>query len=402
MLTEKQKNIKINNEIRKYIDSGLSYYEISKIFKVSRIAIKRRCQRMGIYQKCKPYYENKQQNQQIEQDIPIGHKLDRDIALINIKKTNKENNDKLQEAISRIKTLESELLTFKSLKDINNFNILPNNSINGELVAVAVASDWHYWETVHPEQVNFINEYNKEIAQNRANAFFYNIKKLIDNFNTNSQINTLVLALLGDFISGNIHDELLESNQGCVIDEIMAVQDMICSGIKYLLDNTNLNFIIPCHSGNHGRITKKRRVATEAGNSLEYYMYHNIAKYFSNNNRVEFRISRGYLSYLDIKGFILRFHHGHAIKYGGGVGGIFIPAFKAIPKWDKLTNADLTVFAHFHQIKDGGIFLTNGSLVGYNDFAISIKADYERPQQLFFLIDTIRKQKTITTPIFVD
>jgi hypothetical protein len=398
MLTEKQKNIKINNEIREYINSGLSYYEISKIFKISRVAIKRRCQRMGIYQKCKPYYENKSN----KENKSIINSLDRDIALINIKKTNKENNDKLQEAISRIKTLETELSTFKSLKDISDFNICPYNTINGELVAVAVASDWHYWETVNPEQVNFINEYNKNIAQNRANAFFYNIKKLVDNFNNHSQIHTLVLALLGDFISGNIHDELLEGNQGCVIDEIMAVQDMLCSGIKFILENTNLNLIIPCHSGNHGRITGKRRVATEAGNSLEYYMYHNIAKYFANNNRVEFRISRGYLSYLDIKGFIIRFHHGHSIKYGGGVGGIFIPTFKAIPKWDKLINANLTVFAHFHQIKDGGIFLTNGSLVGYNDFAISIKADYERPQQLFFLIDTVRKQKTVTTPIFVD
>jgi len=42
---------------------------------------------------------------------------------------------------------------------------------------------------------------------------------------------------------------------------------------------------------------------------------------------------------------------------------------------------------HFHQLKDGGNWTCNGSLVGYNDFALFIKADFEQPRQTFFLID---------------
>ena len=40
---------------------------------------------------------------------------------------------------------------------------------------------------------------------------------------------------------------------------------------------------------------------------------------------------------------------------------------------------------HFHQLKNGGNFITNGSLIGYNAFAIQIKADYEPPRQKFFM-----------------
>jgi hypothetical protein len=231
--------------------------------------------------------------------------------------------------------------------------------------------------------------------------FFNNVVRLVKVFEKDITINNLVLALLGDFISNNIHEELQESNSDLPIDEIIGVQTVLASGIQFVLDNTNLNLVIPTASGNHGRTTKKTHYSTEAGNSLEYLMYHNLANHFRGNKRVTFMLSRSYLSYVDVAGFLVRFHHGHAIKYGGGIGGIFIPAFKAISQWDKGRQAQLDCFGHFHQMKDGAKFITNGSLVGFNDFAVRIKADYEEPKQVFFLVDHKRKQKTVTCPVFV-
>jgi hypothetical protein len=96
----------------------------------------------------------------------------------------------------------------------------------------------------------------------------------------------------------------------------------------------------------------------------------------------------------------IRFHHGHAINYQGGIGGIFIPAFKAISQWDKARPVDLDLFGHFHQCKDGGKFLSNGSLIGFNAYALSIKADYEEPKQQLFMIDKNRG-RTCTWPILL-
>jgi len=45
--------------------------------------------------------------------------------------------------------------------------------------------------------------------------------------------------------------------------------------------------------------------------------------------------------------------------------------------------------------------LVNGSLIGYNSFALSIKASAERPQQMFALIDKVRG-KTLVAPILLD
>ena len=90
---------------------------------------------------------------------------------------------------------------------------------------------------------------------------------------------------------------------------------------------------------------------------------------------------------MDIYDYKIRLHHGDSMRYGGGIGGLFIPAFKAISQWDKQIRADWTFFGHFHQLKDGGNFVSNGSLIGFSPYAIRIKADYEKPKQAFLILD---------------
>ena len=84
-------------------------------------------------------------------------------------------------------------------------------------------------------------------------------------------------------------------------------------------------------------------------------MYSAIARSFQ-TERMTFVSEDGYLGFLPIYNTMLCYHHGHAIKFGGGIGGLFIPAYKAISQWNKMKWADLHVFGHFHQSKDGGSF----------------------------------------------
>lgn len=279
--------------------------------------------------------------------------------------------------------------------------IKPSTSNGSEATAFVVASDWHIEETVRPEQVSELNTFNLKVADHRITKFFQNSTKLVNITQRDSHIKELVLCLLGDFISGSIHEELVEGNSLLPIDAIMFAEQRITAGINYYLANTNLNLTVVCHAGNHSRITKKTHIATEQGNSLEFYMYHHLANLFANNKRVKFIIANGYHTYLDIYGFLIRLHHGHSMRYGGGVGGIYIPVNKAIAQWNKGRNCYLDVFGHFHQLRDGGNFVCNGSLIGYNSFALSIKADFEPAKQAFFLVDS-KRGKTLQAPIWLD
>ncbi len=307
------------------------------------------------------------------------------------------------EALALVARQERELRSLGALGDqIETFQIEPKKSSKtSEATPVIVASDWHSEETVTLAQTNDLNQFNAAICQQRVERFFRSSLNLIQNhLNPGVEIYTVVLALLGDFITNDLHEEAAETNGLLPMQAIVNVERLIASGIEYFLKNSPYDLIIPCKSGNHGRTTKKTRFATENGHSLEYLMYVHLAAYFRNEPRVQFLISEGYHHYLPIYDKVVRFHHGHAINYQGGIGGIFIPAFKAISQWDKARRADLDVFGHFHQQKDGDKFLSNGSLIGYNSYALSIKADYEEPRQTLFLMDK-KRNRTCTWPVIL-
>lgn len=310
---------------------------------------------------------------------------------------------KYKEALSTIERQEQELGTAGVLNEgLDTYRIEPNESEGtAEGTVVMVASDWHIEENVSSGTVSGLNFFNLDIAKERATRFFQSGLRLIRLLQQDIKINTVVLALLGDYITNDIHHgEQAETNEVAPVHALALAQNHIISGIEFLLEHSKLSFVIPCHSGNHARTTAKIRWGLENGHSFEYLMYLHLQAYFRNEPRISFIIPEGYHSYVQVYDKTIRFHHGHALRYAGGIGGLFIPTFKAISQWNKARHADIDVFGHFHQTKDGGNFMCNGSLIGYNAFALSIKADYEPPMQSLFLIDK-KRGRTCTWPILV-
>lgn len=312
-----------------------------------------------------------------------------------------------KESLKTIERQERELQAVGELKrGLDVFTIKPSVPSRGnEATAVIVASDWHYAGHVDKAMVGGLNEFNLAIAHTRIEKFFQKALRLTNLLAHDIPIPTMVLALLGDFITNHIHEEFMETNELTPTLELVAVQNEIASGIQFLLDNSDRKLIIPCHSGNHARTTKTTHFGAENGHSLEYLMYLHLQAYFRKEPRVQFIVPEGPHSYLELYpgqpgATTIRFQHGHMVKYGGGVGGLTIPLNKAIAQWNRGRHADLDVLGHFHQLFDGGNFIVNGSLIGYDSFALSIKASYEKPKQALFLMDR-KRGRTFTCPILL-
>lgn len=337
------------------------------------------------------------------QVVSIEDEVQADRAIRKLTEDKSHTNKKNKLLQERVDSLEDALEAAVDIKNaVKSYKIsIPKKSKGSEAVAVWLASDWHVAEKVTLGQTNGINEYNLEIAKARAEAYFKNGLRLTDMSARETSVNTIVLALLGDFITGHLHQQAVETNLLPPVQEAIFAQNLIVSGIEYILANSKYDLIIPCHSGNHGRTTKFAEFGSENGHSHEYFMYCSIANHFRNEKRVKVAISEGAHSYLDVFGYKVRFLHGHDVKFGGGVGGITIPLNKAISQWDKACPAYITCLGHFHQRLDGGSFMVNGSLIGYNSFALSIKASAEKPVQQFFLIDK-DYGKTVVCPILLD
>ncbi len=266
---------------------------------------------------------------------------------------------------------------------------------------VILASDWHVEEEVRAESTPTGNFYNLDVADTRIRRFFAGSHWLIDFHRPKFQCRDVVLWLGGDLLSGYIHDELVETAQLSPLETLRWLKFRLIAGIEFLLRDKALNrLIIPCSYGNHGRTTKKPRRATGAENSYEWLLYCELADYFASNKRVEFHITKSAHQYVGVYDYDVHFHHGDEISYGGGVGGIMIPINKAVAQWDKARAADFDNFGHFHQYLDVGKIAGNGSLIGFNGYAMSIKATPEPPQQSFYIVDS-KRGKTCKCPIWV-
>lgn len=306
---------------------------------------------------------------------------------------------------------KKSLQVIKELKKINAFadqikngtetfkiNTSKSSGSKSEATAFLIASDWHMEEEVKKEKVNGLNEYNLEIASQRAKFFFKNGLRLVNIAAKDTELKNIVVALLGDFGSGNIHEELMETCLLQPMDAIMFAQKHIIAGLEYMLSNSDYHITVPCVVGNHMRITEKVHHSTEQENSLEYYMYKNIAQYFSNEKRINFIIPNSDDCYLNVYGYNIRFAHGHQFKYAGGVGGITIPLIKWLNIQNGNIHADYTIIGHFHQYLSGKNFMCNGSGIGFDCYGK--KFGYEPPRQGFFLIDS-RFGRTIEAPIIL-
>jgi len=271
-----------------------------------------------------------------------------------------------------------------------------------EAAAMMSLGDWHVEEKVNPKTVNGKNSFNPEIAEARVKRCFQNGLRLVNMLGQDVNIHTVIMPLLGDFVTNYLHDDQRETNYMPPAEAVMFALRLLKSGIEFMLNNSKYDLVIPCCHGNHARMTDKKRSANMVGTSLEHIIYNVLADQLGGSNRVQFDIAEGAHLYIDVFGMKLRIHHGDRIRYQGGVGGLDIPLNKAIAQWDKVERANFDVLGHWHQTKvDWNKFLVNGSLIGWNSYAIDIKANFEEPRQTLALLDRDRGL-TVVGPIILN
>lgn len=322
---------------------------------------------------------------------PTKDQVEGDIQRSRHKQQLDELQRKYKSALQRIDLLEaerSELLNLSIPSDPHP--ITPYRSAGkGEATAIAVASDWHVEERVTKAAVNGLNEYNLDIAKKRADEFFRVALHLRNLECQNTSVPRMVIPLLGDFITGDIHEENLVTCLLSPAEATIYARDLIHSGIEFLLKESDLKLVIPCHVGNHARITEKFRTSeTELGTSHEFYIYEFLAKYYNGHPRVSVSISQAATSRLTVYDTVFRLQHGHKLaKYQGGVGGLAVPVNRSVLRANLAWRADHDVFGHFHTQEAGALYFANGSLIGWGAYAQDRSLGYQPPAQTYMLVN---------------
>lgn len=308
----------------------------------------------------------------------------------------------LKEAVQRIGTLETELAAARKLASRHSsMTISPRKgSQTSEATAVACLTDVHVGNHITLGQTNGINEYNVNICRDRCKTFFERVVRLTQKERQDVHIEELILFLGGDFIDGTLHMDTIQSNQPSQpMEQIVIAQDIIETGLKYLEAKGDFSRItIVAKDGNHGRISAKMHWNSRVGNSLEWYMYYNLARRYPQFNWI---VEESFFSYVKVYNWMVRFHHGDTIHFGGQ-NGFYQNLHIKINGNNAVINADLDVMGHLHQYTPLRRYVVNGSVVGFSPYGMSLQSfnKGEPATQAFFLIDK-KRRVTVHIPILL-
>lgn len=319
--------------------------------------------------------------------------------------------DKLSHTELKLKQAERDLDELRAIGDYfeSSHDVVPveierkPKKVAGTATAILALGDWHFEERVDPSTVNDFNEHNPEIASKKIKNTFERAVEIIEAERGMSKIGEMVVALLGDFITGYIHPELEESNYMSPTEAMLEVEKHIAGGIDFLLKHSGCKRItVPAVVGNHGRTTQKMRIGTSYKNSFEWYGYKHLEHCYRNDPRVVWKVENGYHNYLPVQGKLVRIHHGHAFKYQGGIQGPAVPIRRKLASWDTQKTAwmDLCGHLHTHEVIGAGKAVLNGCLIGYGAYGEFSVGGRCKPMQTLIVVDKNHDVPTLIKPIF--
>ena len=258
-------------------------------------------------------------------------------------------------------------------------------------VPCAFMSDWHLDEVVSRAQMGGSNEYNRKIAEIRAENFFDNTVRLAKHFIKGINYDGLYLLLGGDIFSGNIHEELKITNETTIIESLLYWAQPIVSGIQYLADEFG-KVHIPCVVGNHGRLSLKPPSKNRVQDNYDYLFYNMLAMNLKNDPRITWDISQSADCRFAVHDCTFLFTHGDQFRGGGGIAGALFPwllgnARKLKTYTGMGKSYTHLVMGHWHQLTLGiqNMFV-NGSLKGADEYSLTSNFPFEPPQQALWLV----------------
>jgi hypothetical protein len=266
-------------------------------------------------------------------------------------------------------------------------------------VACALLSDTHFDEVVRPEELDNLNAYNREIAQLRLRAFFDGVDKMAHHYTSNIEYDGLVLMLGGDMFSGDIHEELVQTNEDTMIGSVLHWAEELTAGITQMAEQFG-RVHIPVVVGNHGRQSRKPRAKFRARDNFDWMLGHMLNRHFRADERVTFQIPETADCMVPVYGHKILLTHGDQTKGGAGIGGIWPPIMRLVARKRQRKAFDLMVAGHWHSYTNGPDFTINGSLKGWDEYAEVSNFGFEVPQQAMWLM-TAEHGITSRHPIFV-
>lgn len=252
---------------------------------------------------------------------------------------------------------------------------------------VTILSDCHFDEVVNPSELDGRNAYNRDIAELRLERYFTQVVRLARDHLAGMTYDGVVLMLAGDLISGDIHDELKDTNEAETLDTVLHWSERIAAGVAGLADEFG-TVHCPVVVGNHGRRSRKPRTKGRARDNFDWLIGQLLARHFHDDARVTFDITDGTDVLVKIHDTNLLLTHGDQVSGGGGIGGHWPPLMRLVAKKRNRYEFDALCCGHWHSqvMSPGQGLIVNGTTKGEDEYGSVMGFKPEPPQQALFTV----------------
>ena len=299
----------------------------------------------------------------------------------------------LRRATATVEDLTARLALIQSIGDLNPKPprwMAPKKPKHGHYgIITTILSDTHFDEVVNPDELGGVNAYNREIATMRLRRYFDRLVFVARDQMAGLIWDGVVLMLGGDLVSGDIHEELEQTNDGTLPQTVLYWSEQIAAGLAMLADEFG-QVHVPVVVGNHGRRQRKRKAKGRAVDSWDWLMAKMVEREFRDDPRVTFDIGDAYATQFNVYGTTYRLEHGDQASGGSGWMGPLGPIMRRQQKVETVATAteqpfDHMVVGHFHTYVCLPRGTMNGSLKGYDEYAAQGAFGFERPQQAMWV-----------------
>jgi len=268
---------------------------------------------------------------------------------------------------------------------------------------VLMLSDLHLDEVVLPQEVDALNAYNREIAKLRLRKTIENTIKISRHYLAGMKYDGCVLLLGGDIFSGDIHEELAETNEDTMLGSLLYWASEIGAALDLLAEEFR-KVHVAAVAGNHGRMSRKPRMKLRAKTNFDWLLAKMLERHFANDKRITFDVPESSDVLVSIYDSHHLLTHGDQAHGGSGIGGIYPPimrlrARKAQRYLSTGLSFDTLWLGHWHQYLPSPSLIVNGSMKGLDEYAFVNNFGYEPPQQALAVV-VPEKGITLQAPIF--
>lgn len=246
---------------------------------------------------------------------------------------------------------------------------------------VTMLSDLHLDEVVDPYQIPG-NEYNRRIATERVSRWADQIAQLATDGHDG-----LVILWGGDMVTGEIHDELMRTNEDSVLGTCLYWSEILGAAFNLIAEQWDGRVKVYVTYGNHGRVDKKMQLKDYVRRNHDWLLAHMVARMTDLEWHIPEEIDCQFQLF-DRTHVLTHGNHGVGRGGGGGIGGLWPPIMRMAARMREEYGARNLVLehiwmGHWHTPTFGRGWTINGSTKGPDEYTRSLRIAPEAPSQIY-------------------